>query len=995
MHVLPRIFASGILGAIVLCFVSLAGAAPVQISASTTVTPAQASLYTNDDVTVTGAGTVLTLMPHGTYGTLVEYAFNSLVVSNNAAVLGRSQTNGPTYDANAKGVAIVAAGDVNVMSGCVITAVGQGFYNKGPGYGICTSDAGGGAGHGGSGGDARFGSDTVSIGIGGPAYGSVLQPTSLGSGGGQTFGSGAIKITAGGTVTVDGLIDVKGPTNTLTGYYNNSVGSGGSIWIRAGSLAGAGAIRADGGSYATTQGRFHGGGGGGRIAVYMTTDNFAGTMTAYGGNPLLDGGYMTEGYGAAGTVYKKLAAQANGVLIVNNNGNTKTGWGANATYLGGTNDAATYTFDGIVLTNGGVLSVNGAETLNVGQDTIQTDGSGKLCWTMGRGTLALPSAYVVSNMTLVLNNGTPAGLTSLNILSNSWLTHFRNSSTDVYRIDLTLDSLTVQAGGGILVSSNGYLHEFGPGKGGTSLSYYHGGAGHGGRGGFSVSGSPGGAFYEGGAPYGSVLYPTNCGSAGHGLGGSGDATRSHWENQGGGAVKLTINGTLTVDGLIAADAGIARYIYTSSGAGGSIWITAQTLAGAGLISARGADGSVGVYNGRGGGGRIALYLATNSFTGVVRADGGQGNEQSADRGGAGTIFMKSPGQTYGELKVDNTNKTTFAASAMLGPTNDTGTYTFDKLTLIGKGRLEIAPGQTVQVLGSPYPNIAGDTNNLGILVNNGTFLLPSSCTISNIVLANNNGASLGSLQNLTLTNNSVLTHSRNWSSEQYRMDLSVANLSVGPSAKVAADGFGYAAWWGPGAPGNRLQQPTPSVTNATHGGWGWGSTNAPYGNPYCPTNLGSGGDGYWGQGLGAEWPNNYVTIPYGGGAIKLRVSGALTVYGTISADAPYSAFYSGAGSGGSVYLDVGTLAGTGTIRANGINCGSYNASSGGSGGGRIGIRYKRATFANFPLPGLYTGRQDVSTSILVKGGHNTSANGPEDGSIYIEKVTQGSLFVIQ
>jgi len=126
----------------------------------------------------------------------------------------------------------------------------------------------------------------------------------------------------------------------------------------------------------------------------------------------------------------------------------------------------------------------------------------------------------------------------------------------------------------------------------------------------------------------------------------------------------------------------------------------------------------------------------------------------------------------------------------------------------------------------------------------------------------------------------------------------------------------------------------------------------------------------------------------GGGAVKLVVSGTLTVNGTISANSSFT-WAQSSGSGGSIWIDCGALAGTSTITAN-----SYNTGSGyGSGGGRIAIYYHTpSTFSGLPAPGLYTNMESVSSHVTVKGGYNVGSDGPEDGSIYIVHVVpQGTL----
>ena len=82
-------------------------------------------------------------------------------------------------------------------------------------------------------------------------------------------------------------------------------------------------------------------------------------------------------------------------------------------------------------------------------------------------------------------------------------------------------------------------------------------------------------------------------------------------------------------------------------AAGSVWITAQTVTGAGTITAHGGNGEP-IHGGGGGGGRIAIHSNTNNFTGTLAAYGGLGWKI----GGAGTIYTK-PTTDAGLLLVDN------------------------------------------------------------------------------------------------------------------------------------------------------------------------------------------------------------------------------------------------------------------------------------------------------------------------------------------------------
>src|ERR1035437_6246232 len=87
--------------------------------------------------------------------------------------------------------------------------------------------------------------------------------------------------------------------------------------------------------------------------------------------------------------------------------------------------------------------------------------------------------------------------------------------------------------------------------------------------------------------------------------------------------------------------------HAGGGAGGSIWISTHTLAGAGLLAANGGNGEDG-DGGGGGGGRIAVYYDTSSFSGQSTAYGGGGYQ----RGGAGTVYLKSSALPAGDLVVN-------------------------------------------------------------------------------------------------------------------------------------------------------------------------------------------------------------------------------------------------------------------------------------------------------------------------------------------------------
>ena len=109
---------------------------------------------------------------------------------------------------------------------------------------------------------------------------------------------------------------------------------------------------------------------------------------------------------------------------------------------------------------------------------------------------------------------------------------------------------------------------------------------------------------------------------------------------------------------------------------------------------------------------------------------------------------------------------------------------------------------------------------------------------------------------------------------------------------------------------------------SSHGGRYDDKSKGCYGSVFHPFAYGSGGHSSWDC--------------RGGGVVKLRVAGTLTVNGSILADGDAGGYYYSA-AGGSVDVTCGTLAGGGVIRAEGGGMTSGSAASCG-GGGRVAVR---------------------------------------------------------
>ena len=231
-------------------------------------------------------GTDHTMGPNGP----TNYTFGAVLINDG----GMLEVDGNRYINDVSGVdygssAVLNMNSLTVESGGFLSTKGRGFYvQTGPGGASGNADGGS---YGGLGGDYD-GSGGAPGGVG-PTYGGITNPVALGSGGHghsskSAWGGGAVILSVSGAVTNNGVIQADG------GAADNRAGAGGSIRIETDTLTGNGTIRANGGSVGPTG---FGGGGGGRVAVYVTSgsdiDNV--TLQAQGGNATRPG--------AAGTVY--------------------------------------------------------------------------------------------------------------------------------------------------------------------------------------------------------------------------------------------------------------------------------------------------------------------------------------------------------------------------------------------------------------------------------------------------------------------------------------------------------------------------------------------------------------------------------------------------------------------------------------------------------------------------------------------------------------------
>ncbi|MCP4707354.1 MAG: hypothetical protein GY869_01910, partial [Planctomycetes bacterium] len=273
------------------------------------------------------------------------------------------------------------------------------------------------------------------------------------------------------------------------------------------------------------------------------------------------------------------------------------------------------------------------------------------------GTLGVTATTVTidDNSTFIVN-GTNS-FENLILTNNSTIQHWSNSTSQSYILDINITGdLTIDSTSSINADGKGYEKEQGPGKGARSNN--HGtGAGHGGRGGGSIEITTNGAIYD------SLTDPSEIGSGG----GNSNTYGVVEGGAGGGGIRLNVGGTVINDGTISANGDNGAY-YNATGGGGSggfINLNAGVFAGSGTITANGGNGGNTSYAGGGGGGRIGIFYNSNSFAGDIKAAGASGYQ----RGGVGTVYMKSMTTDEVSLVFDNNNpsgatsaKTTFEYS---------------------------------------------------------------------------------------------------------------------------------------------------------------------------------------------------------------------------------------------------------------------------------------------------------------------------------------------
>lgn len=536
------------------------------------------------------------------------------------------------------------------------------------------------------------------------------------------------------------------------------------------------------------------------------------------------------------------------------------------------------------------------------------------------GNLNLTSLLIKGGSTLKIAGGTIINTTNLTITENSQIIAMgKNTEAQVngewvgVGVTFNTENLNIDTGSKISADEQGYSNVNGAGPGAPATGTKAGGSygDHGGT--INHVGDPTNAA----DPYGDAFNPTDLGSTG----GYGD---DHNRNAGvgGGAIIITAE-KLILNGSISAN-GQSRTSYETGGAGsgGSININTAQLSGLGSITANGGNAWNDWLGGAGGGagGRILVRYQTSDFTGTITTNGGTGKQYTS---------------LYGDYTINGNGE---KGSVIYTPTdhliiNYDLVFPKDSTINLNYNQVTVQNGATITIGGGSTVNILGKL----IVTENSQIICQSKNTDSQV---NGEWAGVG-------------------------VTINADDLTIATGSKITANSQGYTPYNGPGGAGSSAGGTHAGIGgNGAWPGYGGPSTNT-YGNPYKPTELGSGGGGFdrLGGGSGGS----------GGGAIKINVANNLKVDGTITANGESKdGRGAGAGAGGSLYILTRNMAGSGTITANGGNSISYRG--GGGGGGRIAIYYEETT---------YTGTTSTTGGTGVESG--------TDGTVRLVKSTGSSI----
>lgn len=415
-----------------------------------------------------------------------------------------------------------------------------------------------------------------------------------------------------------------------------------------------------------------------------------------------------------------------------------------------------------------------------------------------------------------------------------------------------------------------------------------------------------------------------------------------------------LGGTKYDSTLFPAKPGSGGYTTRGGAGGGAVKITANTITIDGSIDQSAATVVANASNngGGGGGGTIYLIATTVSGSGTIKADGSNGYGYSGG-GGGGRIAI------YADTSGFNTDNIT-AAKGVKGGSGLSADGAVGTVFLYDTASGDVTASSDVTFNADQGVSRDGSARSDGIFYFN----------------------------NLTVSNNATITIGGYYTDESDGRGVTInldGDLTIESGSTITAAGQGYS---GGNGPGKGTGGSSTSGSGGSYGGLGGESYNhnvasAVYGAGEAnhPYRLGSGGGAGDSGAAGGS----------GGGAITLRIlgdiinNGAITANGANANASVIPGWYSGGGSGGSVFLVCESLSGSGTVSAEGGDGGGSDYGSGGGGGGRISVVY--ATSQSLPVPNF-----SVSGG---SGGGSSSRDGAEGSLNITQRVLPAAEFTLR
>ena len=832
--------------------------------------------------------------------------FTNFVITSNLTVNGGTWKHPANTNTNAYRLAVTVGSNFTLGAAASLNVTNIG-YTAGNGYGTGSSNYRG-ASYGGKGG--------AQGGTSGPTYGSVLAPVDLGSGStptlGNHIGGGAISLTVGGASLIYGSMLSDG-----NGAYNNGGGSsGGSIYLRTATLGGTGATISAIGGVDT----WHGGGGGGRVALLLTQagadfSGFTGTVSVVGSSAAYGSG--------AGTIYRQLGSDLAGFGMVSVS-NAAGYYSYLPPTIGGALENLTGTVWRVessaklgIITNNYVI-----RALNLVGNASSLD--------LGSGVLV-----VISNLTVNSTNFTTGGYSAAQINAKVGTSQAANGYVSVGGVPIveTRSASNTVAGS---TDTKGYL--MATGMADTAVYVY----------------------------WGDTDYTTN---------------KASWYTNYLLAAPQAV-GLLTVPVTTAFPKVYYRYYATN--AMGDHWSTNSTMVSLAAVKVRASiatackqpytpgqfeiyrpdtDTAVTVNYTAGGtlsNGWDYTTIATNVTMGLGVSNAlvnilPLGRWYTNDATVALTLSL-------GSYVVGSPNSATVTVSGTAAPVG-TNTWLSGSPTNAGSWSLGHVPTSTEDVLLSGWGAQADMTWDSNMTHTVASWTQTTNYT-NNVTLKTTYPTYSTIFTNLSITGNlnvngGTWQPAANSTTNAYRLAVTVgSNLTLGSGVAFTAYALGYSTSNGPGAG----LGDTAGGSYAGRSGYANSHALAPtYGSVLRPTDLGSGSCGH----LSPGWS--------GGGAMWINVGATSTINGVITVEG-YNPGYNnhGGGSGGSLYLKSSTISGSGTLSANGGQDGYH----GGGGGGRVAVVLTGALadFTGFTGPMTSLGATNSSS-----GGVNA---GSAAGTVY-------------